>query len=88
MLSAVPLAQRAALLAAARQHQPYLSMSVWLRRSLTMDITPGRGLGIVPGTEEDHAVPVPLGRGPIAPRGGVQLSVWDDPPEIDPSDIQ
>ena len=60
MLSAVPLAQRAALLAAARQHQPYLSMSVWLRRSLTMDITPGRGLGIVPGTEEDHAVPVPL----------------------------
>ena len=53
-------ADKVAELAAAREAQPLLGMSVWLRPALALDVTPASGLAIVPGTEGEHGVPEPL----------------------------
>ena len=53
-------ADKVAELAAAREAQPLLGMSLWLRPGLSLDVTPASGLAIVPGTEGEHGVPEPL----------------------------
>ena len=60
MLQGLSSPAKKARLAAARQLQPLLAMSLWLRRSVALDIAPCSGLAIVAGTEEEHGVPVPL----------------------------
>ena len=45
---------------AARKAQAELSMSLWLRHHISLDVAPANALAIVAGTEEDHGVPEPL----------------------------
>jgi hypothetical protein len=52
--------QRADELCAAREHQPLVAMSLWLRWGLALDVAPCRDLAIVAGTESEHGVPTPL----------------------------
>lgn len=60
MLRQLCTADRVAALVAARKAQPLLSMSLWMRRGVSLDVTPADALAIVAGTEEDHGVPEPL----------------------------
>ena len=53
-------ADRVAELVAARRVQAELSMCLWLRHHIALDVTPANALAIVAGTEEDHGVPEPL----------------------------
>ena len=46
--------QRRARLEEARQQQPHLSKSLWLRRALAIDVAPCSGLAISAGTEDEH----------------------------------
>lgn len=47
-------------LSQARGPQPLLSTSAWLRTSVAFDVAPCSGVGLVAGTESEHAVPQPL----------------------------
>ena len=53
-------ADRVAELVAARKAQAELSMCLFLRHHIALDVTPANALAIVAGTEEDHGVPEPL----------------------------
>ena len=65
-------AERALALAAARDKQPLVGMSLWLRWGVALDVAPCSGLAIVAGTESEHGVPEPLAdtEGRDVERGG------------------
>ena len=59
-------------LEAARESQPLVGMSLWLRSSVALDVAPCSGLALVAGTASEHGVsqPLPSSAGLDVERGG------------------